>query len=80
MNNWILAGGFFLNFAAIIAGIFFNQRAADSVRTDLNARIDGVNGRMDSLQTNLTAQINLLSGRIDMVIGKLLELAERHDK
>lgn len=57
-DNW----QFGVTIAAIIAGIFFNQRAADSVRSDL------------------TGQINTLSGRIDMVIGKLLELAERHEK
>ena len=66
-DNWQFA----VTIAAIVVGIFFNNRAADRVRSDLTAQINNV-------RSDLTGQLNLLSGRIDMVISKLMEVMKEH--
>jgi hypothetical protein len=88
-DNWQFA----VTIAAIIVGIFFNNRAADRVRSDVSTQVDklrsDVSTQVDKLRSDLTALINgvrsdlsgqnnTLSGRIDMVISKLMEVMKEH--
>ena len=54
---------FAVTLGAIIVGIFFNQRAADRVRTDLGGTFN--------------AMFTSLKGDITMLTGKVIELTDR---
>jgi hypothetical protein len=56
-NNWQFA----LTLAAIIAGIFFNQRAADHVRADMTALFTTLSGRIDMLTGKVIELIDRVS-------------------
>ena len=64
-DNWQFA----LTLAAIIAGIFFNQRAADRVRSDLT-----------TLFMSLKADVTMLTGKVMELTDRVSALEVRLEK
>jgi hypothetical protein len=66
-DNWQFA----LTLAAIIAGIFFNQKAADRVRTDLTGTINTMFGTLKADIAMLTGKVMELTDRVSALEVKL---------